>query len=53
MWAARLAVPLIQNALKQGARGLATSGRWGRFKRKLDWLPHSLALKRFKMSQVR
>ena len=53
MWAARLSVPLVFNALKEGARGLVGAGRWARLKRKIDWLPHSLALKRFKGGQVR
>ena len=53
MWAARLGVPLVFHALKEGARGLVGAGRWARLKRKLDWLPHSLALKRFKGGQVR
>jgi len=53
MWAARLGVPLVFKAIKMGMAEIFGGARWAILKKKLDWYPHHMALKRFKSDTVR
>ena len=52
MWAARLGVPLVQNAIRMGKAECFGGARWAILKKKLDWYPHHMALQRFKNNTV-